>query len=113
MFELASVSKTFTSTAVLRLHDRGKLSIDDAIRTYLPELPEYKSGPVRIRDLLHHVSGLGDYMEIENLPARNGTYWVNEDYVSEYKRKRFPLDFPTGRKYEYNNTNFMLLGTIV
>src|SRR5262249_6797358 len=44
LFELASVSKTFTATAVLILHDRGKLSVDDDVRRYLPELPEYRKG---------------------------------------------------------------------
>lgn len=116
LFELASVSKTFTATAILILHDRGKLSIDDDVRKHISALPAYEaSQPILIRDLLHHTSGLPDYMSFENVPKRHKTYWVNADYLDQFarQRKEFPLDFPTGSKYEYNNTNFMLLASII
>lgn len=115
-FELASVSKTFTATAVLMLHDRGKLSIDDDIRKYLPELPVYDARhPIRIRNLLGHTSGLPDYMDFEDVPARHETYNVNADYLGLFARDRksFPLEFPTGEKYGYNNSNYMLLASLI
>jgi CubicO group peptidase (beta-lactamase class C family) len=116
LFELASVSKTFTATAVLILHDLGKLSLDDDVRQHLPELPVYdKARPIRVRDLLQHTSGLPDYMAFEDVPARNSSFHVNEDYLGMFARRQrqFPLDFPTGQNYDYNNTNFMLLAIIV
>jgi CubicO group peptidase (beta-lactamase class C family) len=116
LFELASVSKTFTATATLILQERGKLSVDDDVRKYVPELPQYDvAHPVRIRDLLHHTSGLPDYLSFDGVPARHKNFWVNEDYAGEFARQReeHPLDFPTGQKYDYNNTNFMLLGLII
>jgi len=116
LFELASVSKTFTATSVLILHDRGKLSIDDDVRKHLPELPVYdKARPIRIRDLLQHTSGLPDYMDFEDVPARHKTYQVNEDFLGMFAlhKEEFPLDFPTGQKYDYNNSNYMLLAIIV
>ena len=116
MFELASVSKIFTATAVLILHDRGKLSVHDDVRKHILELPEYCAGhPIRVSDLLQHVSGLPDYMDFENVPARHKDYWVNEDYVPMFAKRKatFPLDFPTGEKYEYNNTNYILLAVVV
>ena len=116
LFELASVSKTFTATAVLILHDRGKLSIDDDVRKHLPELPVYeKAHPIRIRDLLQHTSGLPDYMDFDDVPRRHKSYHVNEDYLGLFARDKqeSPLDFPTGQKYDYNNTNFMLLAIVV
>ena len=116
MFELASVSKSFTATAVLMLHDRKKLSVYDDVRKYIPELPEYRAGhPIRLSDLLQHVSGLPDYLEFENVPSRHKGYTVNADYVSLFAKRqvKFPLDFPTGQKYEYNNTNYMLLAVVV
>ncbi len=115
MFELASVSKQFTATAILILHERGALSVDDDVRKYLPELPVYRSGPIRIRDLLTHTSGLPDYMKFDDPTARHRTYWVNEDYVGEFERQQnnFPLGFATGRKYEYSNSNYLLLGVII
>jgi CubicO group peptidase (beta-lactamase class C family) len=114
-FELASVSKTFTSTAVLMLQERGLLSIDDDVRKYLPELPRYESRPLRISDMLHHISGLPVYFDLENVPMRNKTYWVSEDYPAEFARQqhRFPLKFPIGQKYEYNNTNYMLMAVVI
>jgi CubicO group peptidase (beta-lactamase class C family) len=115
-FELASVSKTFTATAVLMLHDRGKLSIHDDVRRYLPELPVYAKGrPIALANLLHHTSGLPDYMDMDDPPTGPKGYRTNEDYVHEFARQRarYPLAFPTGQKYEYNNTNFMLLGLVV
>jgi CubicO group peptidase (beta-lactamase class C family) len=76
-FDLASVSKTFTSTAVLILQERGLLSIDDDVRKYIPELPQYPNGPLRLRDLLQHISGLTDYLELPSVPRSNKSYWVN------------------------------------
>jgi CubicO group peptidase (beta-lactamase class C family) len=110
-FELASVSKTFTATAILILQERGLLSIDDDVRKYIPELPQYPNGPLRLRDLLQHVSGLTDYLELPAVPKSNKSYWVNNDYLAALGKAR--LDFPIGQKYEYNNTNYMLLGLIV
>jgi CubicO group peptidase (beta-lactamase class C family) len=110
-FDLASVSKTFTSTAVLILQERGLLSIDDDVRKYIAELPQYPNGPLRIRDLLYHISGLTDYLELDSIPKSNGSFWVNADYLAALGKAK--LDFPIGRKYEYNNTNYMLLGLVV
>src|SRR5262245_5394112 len=110
-FELASVSKPFTATAVLILQERGVLSIDDEVRKLIPELPQYSGGPLRIRHLLHQISGLTDYLQPEDVPKRNKSYWVNADYLPALAKA--PLDFPIGQKYEYNNTNYMLLGLLI
>jgi CubicO group peptidase (beta-lactamase class C family) len=110
-FDLASVSKTFTSTAVLILQERGLLSIDDDVRKYIPELPQYPNGPLRVRDLLYHISGLTDYLELDSIPKSNKLYWVNTDYLAALGKAK--LDFPIGKKYEYNNTNYMLLAVVV
>lgn len=116
LFELASVSKTFTATATLILQEQGKLSIDDDVRKYLPELPKYDPAhPIKISHLLQHTSGLPDYLSFDDVPDHNRGFWINEDYVREFAKRRssFPLEFPTGQKYEYENTNFMLLGLII
>jgi CubicO group peptidase (beta-lactamase class C family) len=110
-FELASVSKSFTATAVLILQERGLLSIDDDVRKFVPELPQYSGGPLRIRHLLHQISGLTDYLQLESVPKANKSYWSNTDYLPALAKA--PLDFPIGQKYEYNNTNYMLLGLII
>jgi CubicO group peptidase (beta-lactamase class C family) len=114
-FEIASVSKTFTATALLMLAQRGLVSVDDDIRKYIPELPQYAKEPIRIRHMLHHVSGLPSYFDLKNVPMSNRGYWVSDDYPAELARQQhqFPLRFPTGRKYEYNNTNFLLIAVVI
>jgi CubicO group peptidase (beta-lactamase class C family) len=114
-FEIASVSKTFTATALLMLQQRGLVSIDDDIRKFIPELPQYAREPVRISDMLHHISGLPSYFDLKNVPMSNKTFWVSEDYPAEFARqlRQFPLRFPTGRRYEYNNTNFLLMAVVI
>ena len=118
LFELASCSKPFTATAVLMLVDRGMLTLDDDVRDYLPELPVYSSdNPILIRDLLQHTSGLPEYFDFddEDVPMRHKTYAVNEDYLGMFARlkKDYPLEFRTGSKHEYTNSNYLLLATIV
>ncbi|MBN8420653.1 MAG: beta-lactamase family protein [Verrucomicrobia bacterium] len=118
LFELASCSKPFTATALLMLVDRGMLTLDDDVRDYIPELPEYSSdNPILIRDLLQHTSGLPEYFDFddEDVPMRHKTYAVNEDYLGMFARlkKDYPLEFRTGSKHEYTNSNYLLLATIV
>ena len=115
-FELASLSKPFTSLAVCILKDRGKLSLDDEVRKYVPELPEFdKKNPIRIVNLLQHTSGLPDYTEFDEPKGRHPNYVDNEDYAKLIadKPKLVALHFQPGAKYEYSNTNFMLLALIV
>jgi CubicO group peptidase (beta-lactamase class C family) len=115
-FELASLGKPLTAIGVLILHDRSQLSLDDDIRKHLPELPVYdKSQPIKISHLLQHTSGLPDYMQMENVPAKNKDWWTNADYLPEFakQQKAFPLTFATGQKYQYNNSNYMLLALLI
>ena len=114
-FELASVSKIMTATAVLMLHERGQLSINDDVRKFIPELPHYQPEPLRISDMLHDVSGLHDYFDLKDVPQQNQSYWVSADYPAEFARqhREFPLRFPIGEKYEYSNSNYMLLSLVV
>ncbi len=110
-FELASASKPITATAVLILQERGLLSIDDDVRKFIPELPRYPNGPLRIRDMLQHVSGLTNYLALDAVPRSNKTYWINADYLDALGKA--PLDFPIGEKFEYNNTNYMLMAIVI
>ena len=114
MFELASVSKIMTATAVLQLHDQKKLAVTDDIRKHIPELPEYsRAQPIRIRDLLQHTSGLASYFDFQDVPAKNQEYWVNDDYIGEFARQKIPQSFPTGARYEYNNSNYLVLAVLI
>jgi CubicO group peptidase (beta-lactamase class C family) len=115
-FELASVTKQFTGAAILRLYEQGKLDLDDDVRKYLPELPEYNpKNPIRILNLARHTSGLRECMDFPDVKGKDPAYLSNEDYVGEFarQRKEFPLYFPTGTNSRYTNTNYLLLALIV
>lgn len=111
-FDLASCSKQFTALAVMLLADRGKLSFDDDVRKHIPELPAYDpERPIRIRDLLHHTSGLPDYTSFWKNKFDDFTKLTCEGVVELLKDRK--LDFPTGDKFAYSNTNYALLPVIV
>jgi CubicO group peptidase (beta-lactamase class C family) len=111
-FELASVSKQFTAVAVLILMERGRLTLDDDVRKHLPELEPYDpSRPVRIRDLLRHVSGLPEYLRDVFTYKGDPLKLTNADVPKLLAGKK--LDFPTGSKWKYCNTNYALLALVV
>lgn len=112
VFYAASVSKQFTAAAVLRLVDLGKVSVEDDIRKYLPELPEY-SPRITVRHLVYQTSGLPDYFRLASEARRN----LVEDPASPEEilaiiAKGTPIH-PAGELYRYSNSNYFLLGEIV
>jgi len=110
IFELASVSKQFTAMLIAMLHEAGKLNYDDLIEKYLPGLP-YKG--ITVRQLLTHTSGLPDYQKLMNENWDKSKVATNEDILF-YLKKLHPLVlFAPGEKYEYSNTGYVLLGSIV
>ena len=115
-FELASCSKPFTATAILMLVEQGKVALDDLVRKHIPELPVYhKDNPVRIQHLLNHTGGLPDYLEMEDVKGAHKGYFTNNDYMPEFakQRKKLPPLFSPNDKYDYSNTGFMLLATVI
>lgn len=116
MFELASVSKTFTATATLMLQDRGLLSINDDVRKYLPELPVYRADePIRIQHLLSHTSGLPEYFDFKKVPRSHDGCRTNEDFLPMFAKLKadFPQKFKPGVKHDYCNSNYLLLAMII
>lgn len=113
IYEAGSVSKQFTAAAVLLLARDGKLRLDDNIRTYLPELPDYGT-PVTIRHMLHHTSGLRDWGAISALEGwpRNTRTFSNDDVLMLAARQR-ALNFTPGTHFLYSNTNYNLLAILV
>lgn len=112
VFEIGSVSKQFTAMCVLLLEHEGKLSLDDDVRTYLPELPVYER-PVTLRHLLHHTSGIRD---IETLLPLAGwpypNYYAPDRLVGLITRQR-ALNFPPGSQFLYSNSGYLLLAQVV
>lgn len=111
-FRIASVSKQFTCAAILMLADEGKLSLDEAARAYLPELPEF-ADRVTVAHLMHNTSSIRDMLEImRNGGADLGTPIQTQDLLDGICRQR-TLNFTPGSRFLYSNSNFMLLGLIV
>jgi CubicO group peptidase (beta-lactamase class C family) len=112
VFHVGSISKQFTATAVLMLEHEGKLSLDDAAKTYVPELPDF-GVKITLRHLLHHTSGLRDQWELLRLAGwRPGDLITDEDVLTIMSRQR-ALNFPPGSEFLYSNTGFTLLAQIV
>jgi CubicO group peptidase (beta-lactamase class C family) len=121
-FELASVTKQFTAMAIMILSEQGKLKFDDTLAKYCPEFPAY-ARTIRIRDLLHHVSGLPDYEELmvgkidDNFfRSSKGPPAAHEFTSAEVLKtlSRQPkLKFAPGSRFEYSNSGYEVLGQIV
>lgn len=110
-FNLASISKIFTSTAVLQLAEKGKLKLEDPLQQYLPGFPYPE---VRLRHLLSHTSGLPDLELFENLVRKYpDTIITNRDIIPELVQWKKPLAFTPGDKWEYCNLGFELLVLVI
>lgn len=114
-FSIASMSKQFTAFAVLLLAGDEKLSLDDDVRKHVPELPVYAAdNPITIADLMHHTSGLRDYMTLADLAGvrPNQDFLSAADSLALIARQR-QLTFSPGGRYQYQNTGYFLLALIV
>jgi CubicO group peptidase (beta-lactamase class C family) len=112
IFDLGSTSKQFTATAVALLAQDGVLTLDDDVRRWIPELPEYER-PITIRHLLNHTSGLRDYIGLLSLAgARYDDVTTAADALAAIVRQR-ELNFLPGDEFLYSNSGFFLLSEIV
>ena len=110
-FHIASVSKQFAAYALAALHDAGRLSLDDDIHLYLPELKV--TDPITIRQMLNHTSGLRDQWVVAALAG-----WRMDDVITQEQLLRLifnqeSLNFPPGTAYRYSNSNYTLAAEIV
>jgi len=111
-FNIASVSKQFTSMGIVLLDLQGKLSIDDDIRKYLPELPDF-GDTITIRHLIHHTSGLRSLHALLGLAGwRGDDSRSNQDLLRLMKHQK-DLNFPPGNEYLYCNTGYMFMADII
>jgi len=112
VFRIGSTSKQFTAACIALLSLQGKLSLDDDIRKYLKEFPAYDK-PVTIRHLIHHTSGLRDYLGLAYLSGKsNDDFYSPEDTVAMIARQK-GLNFIPGDEHLYSNSGYFLLGVIV
>jgi CubicO group peptidase (beta-lactamase class C family) len=113
VFRIASMTKSFTALAILRLRDEGELSLEDPVSKWIPEFarigyPTTDTVPIRIRQLLSHSAGFP-----EDNPWGDRKLAVSDETLRQWLEKGIPFSTPPGTRYEYSNYGFALLGRIV
>jgi CubicO group peptidase (beta-lactamase class C family) len=112
VFHVASVSKQFTAMAITMLEAAGKLSADDDIRKYLPEMHDFGT-KVSIRNLLNHTSGIRDQWDLLVLSGWRMDDVITQDQIMDRLKRQTELNFAPGSRYLYSNSGFTLLAEIV
>lgn len=113
IFESGSVAKQFTAAAIALLVQDGRISLDDPVRKYLPEVPDF-GAPILIRHFLNHTSGLRSQWTLLSLAGRApGSAVHTHAEILELVGRMKELNFPPGEEFLYNNTGYTLLGIIV
>jgi CubicO group peptidase (beta-lactamase class C family) len=112
VFYMGSVSKQFTGAAVVLAQERGYLSLDDDVRKYIPEIPDY-GHTITLRQMLHHTSGLRDFLSLYALAGRDVADVHSEAEVIEMIARQKALNNVPGEAWLYSNTNYYLLGVVI
>ena len=108
-YSIGSISKQFTAAAILLLQEQGKLSLDDKVGKFIPNLT--RANEVTIRQLLSHTSGYQDYWPQDYVMPMMLEPVTAQKILETWARK--PLDFEPGTKWQYSNTNYVIAGLIV
>jgi CubicO group peptidase (beta-lactamase class C family) len=113
VFHVASMSKQFTAASIVLLAQQGKLSLDDDVHKYIPELADF-GAPITIRHLIHHTSGLRDQWELLGMAGwRYSLDLITDDDVMSVVSRQKELNFKPGEKHVYCNTGYTLMALIV
>lgn len=108
-FRIGSITKQFTASAILKLQEEGKLSVNDTLSKYIPDFP--RGDEVTLRHLLTHTSGIHSYTDEPDFESRVTNATTTEAIIEEIKK--YPFDFDPGTKWRYDNSGYLLLGNIV
>lgn len=111
-FYIASTSKQFTAMSIALLAEAGTIGLDDPVRKWIPELPAYADG-MTIRHLVHHTSGLRDYLGLWALSGRAVADEIPAEAALDLIARQRALDFAPGSRYSYSNSGYFLLSEIV
>lgn len=112
VFYMGSVAKQFTAASVVLAAEQGFLSLDDNIRKYIPEIPDYGQ-PITLRQMLHHSSGLPDVLGLLGISGRNLEDLHPTAELQELIVRQKALNFHPGDEFLYSNTNYFLLAEVV
>ena len=112
VFDVGSTSKQITAASIVLLEEQGKLSLNDDIRKYFPELPDY-GHIITIAEILHHTSGLRDYIALIGLSGNStDNVTTSDDAIASIVRQK-GLNFEPGTEWLYSNTGYFLASEIV
>jgi len=114
VFQSGSVGKQFVSAVIMMLAEEGRVSLDDSITKYFPGAPAAWQ-PILVKNLLSHTSGLSEY-ETPERTKRGGPFDMRMDYTEDEllkKAEALPIENAPGEKWNYRNTNYMLLGILI
>ncbi len=109
VLQLASITKQFTSVAILILMEQGKLSLQDNLSKYITDFP--RGNEITLHHLLNHTSGIKSYTNLPEFRAKTRLDMTPEEIIGSFKN--LPLEFNPNEKYEYSNSGYVLLGYII
>ncbi len=112
VFRIASTSKQFTAASIILLSLEGKLSLDDDLKGFFPDFPDYATA-ITVRHLLNHTSGIRDYLQIAYLKGLRDDDYYEDDEIMQWLINQTDLNFTPGDEYLYSNSGYWLLGQIV
>ena len=108
-YAVGSISKQFTAAALLLLQEQGKISLDDSVAKYFPDLT--RASEVTIRELLSHTSGYEDYAPQDYIIPEWTKPTTPREHLDRWAKK--PLNFDPGTRWQYSNTNYVIAGQIL
>jgi D-alanyl-D-alanine carboxypeptidase len=109
IFEIGSISKTFTAIGIMMLQEEGRLSVNDRITKYFPQYPGWND--ITLKHLLQHTSGIKELTETEPFKSSQGRDWTPQEVIAGIARE--PLDFEPGQKAKYSNSGCIILGLVI
>ena len=112
VFDIASVSKQFTATAILLLAESGKLSLDDTLASHVPGLPAW-ADTVTVEQVMHQTSGIPDYIGLLEDAGYQYSDRTTQEQALQMLADVQDLEFEPGDQFEYSNSNYLLLADIV
>lgn len=112
VFNIGSLSKQFTAASLVLLEEQGKISLEDDIRKYIPEFPDYGAS-ITIRHLLNHTSGITDYDWLTVLTGSAAEGTLTENSIFDLITRQRQLNFTPGDEFYYSNSGYFLAGLIV
>ena len=112
IFYIASTSKQFTAFSIALLAEQGKISLDDPVRKWVPELPAY-GDQITIRHLVHHTSGIRDYLGLWGQSGRSFADEIPEEVALDLISRQRAVEFEPGSRFSYSNSGYFLLSVVV